>query len=297
VTEAARSLHQAAEDGDLVEAERLLGANPYLVAAREDYKLTPLHRAAMAGHAPLVQALLERSAEVDARDYGGGTALHAAAARGREAAAAVLLARRADVNAKDRDGRTPLYMAAGGGHAAVAALLLAKGADPNIQGDITGTALHQAAAGGHRAVVEALLAHGAWANARSGASHTPWTAWHAANKAGHGDIAALLADHGGQDKAASAIPIHRAAEFGYLGRVQVVLNEDLALIAKRDYLHKRTALHWAASEGHVRIAAFLLDQGADLEAADKLRRTPLDLAKAGAHGEMVDLLRGRGAKS
>src|SRR5215470_7941538 len=105
--DATRTLHKAAEDGDLATALRLLGDDPYLVKSREEYKLTALHRAAAAGHAELVKALLDRSAQVDARDYGGGTALHSAAGKGHADAAAVLLDKGADPSAPDEEGLTP----------------------------------------------------------------------------------------------------------------------------------------------------------------------------------------------
>jgi cytohesin len=290
--DATRSLHKAAEDGDLATALRLLAADPYLVKSREEYKLTPLHRAAAAGHADVVRALLDRSAQVDARDYGGGTALHAAAAGGHVDAAAALLDRGADPSAPDEEGLTPLHLAARNGRSATAALLLARGADPNARGRFTGMPLHEAADRGHLGMVGLLLEHGGLANARSGGSHTPFTPWHAARQAGHGEIADLLQGHGGRDKAAQAISIHRAAEFGYLGRLKVLLKEDPALISSRDYLYRRTPLHFAADHGHKQAAELLLASGADLTVQDKNGDTPLDRAVAKGHPALIALLGG-----
>src|SRR5947208_870402 len=122
--------------------------------------------------------------------------------------------------------------------------------------------MHEAAEHGHVRMIELLLANGGLANARSGGSHTPLTPWHAAKKAGHRAIAALLREHGGQDKAAQAITIHRAAEFGYVGRLQVLLAGDPALVSARDYLYRRTPLHFAANHGHRQAAELLLANGA-----------------------------------
>jgi cytohesin len=289
--DATRTLHKAAQDGDLATALRVLGDDPYLVKSLEEYKLTPLHRAAAAGHAELVKALLDRSAQVDARDYGGGTALHGSAASGHADAAAALLDKGADPSAPDEEGLTPLHFAARNGHEAAAALLLARGADPNARGRFTGMPLHEAAEHGHQAVVELLLAGGGLANARSGGSHTPFTPWHDAQQAGHAVIAELLRDHGGRDKAAQAISVHRAAELGYLGRLKVLLNEDPALISSRDYLYRRTPLHFAAEHGHRQAAELLLAHGADVGAQDKNGDTSLDRAEAMGRADLVELLR------
>jgi cytohesin len=290
-----RSLHKAAQDGDLATVLNLLGSDPYLVKSREEYKLTALHRAAAAGHADVVKALLDRSAQVDARDYGGGTALHSAATHGHAGAAAALLDRGADPSAPDEEGLTPLHFAARNGHEAAAALLLGRKADPNARGKFTGMPLHEAAEHGKRALVELLLAHGGLANARSGGSHTAFTPWHAARQAGHEAIADLLQGHGGRDKAAQAISIHRAAEFGYLGRLRVLLEEDPALVSSRDYLYRRTPLHFAAEHGHRQAAELLLAARADVRAQDKNGDTPQDRAEAKGHADIVELLRRQGA--
>jgi ankyrin repeat protein len=295
--DAVRQLYKAIEDGDLRTVTALLRANAYMVAERGEYDLTPLHRAAMAGHAEIVRRLLDHSAAPDARDYGGGAPLHWAAARGNRDAAAALLDGGADANARDLEQLTPLHRAAGEGREAVAALLLARGADPNARGQISGTPLHAAAEKGHGRMVELLLAHGALANARSGGSYAPWTPWDAARAAGHGAIAELLREHGGQDRGAAAIGVHRAAEHGYLGRLALLVDGDPALVASRDFLYRRTPLHWAAARGHQAAAELLLAHGADLAARDKSGRTPLELARAEGRQALADLLQRSGASS
>ena len=42
-------------------------------------------------------------------------------------------------------------------------------------------------------------------------------------------------------------------------------------------------------------AQLLLDQGASVDAQDKIRKTPLDHAVAGDHSDVAELLRRRGA--
>jgi len=290
----ALALHEAAEAGDLAGAEALLNVDAYLTSAVDGLKETALHRAAAAGHAGLAELLLAHSAAVDAVSHAGRTPLHHAAERGRLAAAQALLDHRAKPGRMDAQGDTALHLAARQGHVDVVRLLLAYGADPNAMGEYTGSPLHEAAANERYATAEALLARGALANAQSRGAASAWTPWHEARKAGHDELAQLLIRHGGADRAKGPIDIQRAAGAGYIGRVQVLLETEPALLDSRDFLHRRTALHWAAERGDLAIAELLLGRGADRALVDKQGKTPLDLALAHGHAEMAELL-GRGA--
>jgi ankyrin repeat protein len=284
-------LHKAAAAGDMDAARAILAVDPYRVSEREDYKLTALHRAAAAGHGEMTELLLRAGAAADARDYGGQTPLHAAADGGHAAAVEALLGHRARSDLIDEVGDTPLHKAARGGHHAAARLLLDHRADPNIRGECGGTALHAAAGAGRLQMAELLLGRGALANAHSTAHSKPWTPWNEARGAGHQALTDLLLRHGGADRAAGPISIDRAAALGYDGRVEVLLEGDPGLLASRDFLERRTPLHWAAANGRRTIAERLLERGADPTATDKRGKTPADLAAAAGFGELEDLLR------
>jgi hypothetical protein len=111
------------------------------------------------------------------------SALHSAARFGREDLAALLIDRGADVVARDDPrGHTPLHLAAQYGHANVAALLLQRGAEVDARTSMWRTPLHDAVSGlggtsdlvGRVAVVGLLLASGADVNARErGSGRTP----------------------------------------------------------------------------------------------------------------------------
>lgn len=284
------SLHEAAEAGDLARAEALLSQDPYLTTATDGSKETALHRAAAAGHADLAERLLAHAAAVDPVSHAGRTPLHHAAESGHLAVAKALLDHRAKPGPLNAQGETPLHLAARRGHVDMVRLLLTRGADPNAMGEYTGSPLHEAAANGRTAAAEILLAHGALANAQSRGAASAWTPWHEARRAGHDDLAQLLRRHGGEDRARGPIDIHRAAATGYVGRVQAVLDAEPALLDCRDFLHRRTALHWAADRGDLAIAELLLRRGADRALADKQGKTPLDLALAHGHADMAALL-------
>lgn len=97
------------------------------------YGMTPLHWASRAGSLECLRWLLDRGAEVDARNDAHRTPLQLAAECGRAEAVKLLAAAGADLDTQDRKGRTPLHRATYEGHAEAAEALLAGGADPNVQ--------------------------------------------------------------------------------------------------------------------------------------------------------------------
>lgn len=157
-------LHLASFTGILPIAENLLSKNSLrghvkrfvYLHKTDDRGRTALIWAAEGGYEAVVQLLLEKGANVNAKEDREKTALHRAAWGGHEAVVQLLLEKGADVNAKDRYGSTVLHMAARGGYKAVARLLLEKGADVNAKDGHDRTALHVAAVGGHEALVQLL---------------------------------------------------------------------------------------------------------------------------------------------
>jgi ankyrin repeat protein len=80
------------------------------------------------GQTSFVRALLNKGADVNARENGGETALIMAAGRGSREGVEALLASNADNNPKTNDGRTALGMATRGDRRDVMALLAKAGA-------------------------------------------------------------------------------------------------------------------------------------------------------------------------
>ncbi|KAF3774174.1 Glutaminase liver isoform [Nymphaea thermarum] len=78
--------------------------------------------------------------------------------------------------------------------------------------------------------------------------------------------------------------------------VKKLLEEDQSLVASRDY-DSRTPLHVAALHGWIEVAKCLLDCGADVNAQDRWKNTPLADAEGAKKQEMVELLKSHGGSS
>jgi ankyrin repeat protein len=95
---------------DAVELLLAKSADPNL-AARNSMKVRAIHAGAAAGSVPIVKALLDAGAEVDAAQEKGFTPLHEAALTGKLELARLLLDRGASVELAAEDGRTALDIA------------------------------------------------------------------------------------------------------------------------------------------------------------------------------------------
>jgi ankyrin repeat protein len=144
--------------GELDRLRELIAADPGAVTRRTQDGWTPLHGAAFFAEPEAVRLLLNAGA--DPRAVGenpmANQPLHAAlAGRLPREAVALLLDRGADVNAKQHGGYTALHSAAMQGDAEMVQLLLARGADPLAASDDGKTAA-DARDGGHAAVAALL---------------------------------------------------------------------------------------------------------------------------------------------
>ncbi len=124
------------------------------------------------GDTELVKVLLEKNADVNAKDTKGVTPLVYAAFGGHEKIVKMLLDRGADVNAMANDGRRPLYISVARGDLPIVRLLVDAKADVNIKDGHGGTALHTAAVWDRHEIAEVLIEAGADVNAIDGQGNT-----------------------------------------------------------------------------------------------------------------------------
>lgn len=81
----------------------------------------------------VAKTLIEKGADVNAKNSHGQSALLIAIASGNDKIVKYLIDCGADINAKDNNGRTPLFMAMQKNKPGIAKLLIERGADVNIR--------------------------------------------------------------------------------------------------------------------------------------------------------------------
>src|SRR5262245_14485265 len=91
-----------------------------------------------------------------------------------------------------------------------------------------------------------------------------------------------------------AATFFEAAEGGDAARVETLLREKPRLVDDTDG-RTLSALHYAASEGHLEVVRVLLEHGADARVSALGGMTPLFLAAASGHAEVAKLLVQHGA--
>ena len=105
------NLWKAAAAGDLPAIKRALDDGAKLNALDAQFGITPLGWAALNGKTEAAKLLIEKGADVNARNRDGASPLHAAAFLGYPEMAKLLIEKGADINAQNHEGSTPIATA------------------------------------------------------------------------------------------------------------------------------------------------------------------------------------------
>ena len=279
----------------------------------------------------IMRLLLDHGANFTASDKSGNTALHFVVSEGHLEAARMLLERGADVNSKNNEGLTPLQRASQGlrrRYLDIMRLLLDHGADLAARDNSGNTVLHFSASEGHLEAARMLLERGANVDSQNDKGLTPLQRASQGMWRGYLDIIRLLLDHGanltGCDNSGNTA-LHFVVSDGHLEAARMLLERGANIDSQNDegltplqqasqsmreeYLNimrfllecgantdahdyrGNTALHFAASEGHLETARLLLEHGADINSKNYEGLTPLQQASRGMRGGYLDIMR------
>ena len=290
---------------------RVLLEHGAVVDARDNEDSTPLHVASQHGHANAARLLLEHGADVHALNNNHSTPLHFASESGYAEAARVLLEHGADVHALNNNRSTPLHFVSQHGEAEAARVLLEHGAIVDARDDDDSTPLHVASQCGNAKVARLLLEHGADIHVRNKTDQTPQNLLLAmrSNKLPDGndddDIDTIRfflepgADVDAVDNNHSTL-LHRASYHGNVKFAQLLLERCANINARNKKGH--TPLHRVLvglnddfGASYFDTVRLLLEHGADVDALDDARWTPLHVASENCCAKATRLLLEYGA--
>ena len=311
-------IFSAAALDDVSRVSELIEGDPLLVHAHDDYESTPLHWAAQAGRREIVDLLIEKEADVEARnsfdetpllmatinhydwatrqsdadvinpilEAGATIDVFSAAAIGDTATLERMLeANPGLVRARNGYGTTALIYAAWNGHMDATRLLLEQGADPSAEDRGGCPGLYYAPYWGRSAETTDLLLE--W-GARLTFKNIWGRGYDRNDNGGCLDATFYMAQQGGLD-------IHNAARDGDLKRLRALMSEDAGAFTALTELGV-APIHFAAVADQPDVITLLVDRGVEVDVrvqhpAERFDFTALYLAvHAGATGAAECLL-------
>jgi ankyrin repeat protein len=242
--------------------------------------------AAKEGNKPLVRALLQQKADVNAPQVDGATALHWAVERNDLELTDLLMSAGAQVSAANKAGATPLLLATINGNAVIIERLIAAGADPNTPlTKSADTALMMASRTGKVEAVKVLLDHGAQVNAKETWGGTTALMWAVSER--HSDVVKLLIERGADVNSKSNF-VPSASGRGFEGTTPVGAKPNQGIEEFASGL--LTPFMFAAREDDIESARLLVKAGADVNAIGGDGKDALGLALFNGSYEVALLL-------
>eukprot|EP00028_Trichosphaerium_sp_Am-I-7-wt_P005079 CAMPEP_0168534178 /NCGR_PEP_ID=MMETSP0405-20121227/17683_1 /TAXON_ID=498012 /ORGANISM="Trichosphaerium sp, Strain Am-I-7 wt" /LENGTH=676 /DNA_ID=CAMNT_0008560711 /DNA_START=477 /DNA_END=2504 /DNA_ORIENTATION=+ len=269
------------------------------VNGKKGYRFPPIHRAARLGQLDKLHLLLDQNPDslytTDAKSR--STPLHLAIKYSQLEASKLLIERGADVNARDAQGKSPIHWAATRTTKDYIELFIGDKRADLLSTDVKGrTVLHVAVLYGCVATITRLLdlLPSSSANLKTKETRTPLLLTIRYGKK-EAEQALLQSDKVNVDivDKKKRSPLHHAAKAGLVDTLNRLLarNPNLEL---RD-MHGRTALHYAAELGSSPCTLALLRAKARVDAIDNVGHTALHLAAQRGHDAVCHSLESNGA--
>ena len=279
------ALHWAAYRDDLEMAQLLLQSGADVKAATREGAITPLFMACTNGSASMIEALVKGGASVNTTKTNGTTPLMTAAASEIAAAVKLLLDHGAAVNAKEEaHGQTALMFAAALDRADVVKLLLQRGADPNIT--TKSSKLERVRFDQDGNVIPAGAAP-AGRGGRGGGRGAPAVSTPAAATA----TPAPATPASDEAAAAAATPVPGAGRGGRAGDIAAQIRQ-----VGPTFMGGMTALLYAARDGQMNAARALVEGAANInKVSEGEEESPLVMAITNGHLELAKYLLDHGA--
>ncbi|MCA7010493.1 ankyrin repeat domain-containing protein [Wolbachia endosymbiont of Tribolium confusum] len=283
-------LHFAASSNKFDIVKFLLDKNAN-IKAKDVYGNTPLHVAAQYdSKLEIVEFLLDKNASgINDVNNNGSTPLHVAIQGNKSSTVKFLLNKGASIQVKDKDGKTPLDLAKQEGYTNIVQMIEQRQSDLDEE-------LLTAVRDGNLNEVEDLVSQNANVNTRDIYS---WTPLHWATFKDHLEIARFLMKKGADINAADKGPygkksIHVAAENNSKDIIEFFLSKGVGIndTDKQGY----TPLHYAAWRGRLEVAKFLIEKGADMNAADTSTagKKPIHVAAENNNRDIIEFLLSKG---
>ena len=270
---------------------------------RVEYLTEQLHRAAHQGQLDELKRLIEKE-KLDAmkKDGTGNTILHCAADNGHLNVLKYGIQERGlDPACRGWSKQTPLHRAAIKRHLELVKYLVQLGEQqvgPPYWDEYGYTPLHRACVNGDIDIIQYLInemkKHTSLDSVIYDRTKAGNTAVHIAALSGHLPVIKLFISKWnfnlnipGQD---GASPLHSAAYGGYLDIVKYLVEEKHCdPLCRDDY--RNTPIHWAAGQGRLNVIKYFEAHNYRMSITNKKFKTPLDLALANNHSDVVQYLR------
>jgi len=263
------ALIQYIQDGETKNALQYINSEKYInvnnnnrsESAVRGLSLQPIHMAAFKGNISIVEALLEKGADVNAIQIANSTTPIQYAANNDSAdLIKLLISHGAKVNAYDRKGGTALKIACAKGNISTVKELLVNGADVNLMQFLGSTALMEAVNGQHIDIVKLLINSEANINVYDDKKNTPLLLAAFRNEE---NIFELLLSNNANILASNIEGLSPLAVASFKGNARIVRlsiksGANVNTLTKRG----RSALHFSSVNESLDVMDMLIDFGA-----------------------------------